>query len=708
MNTLFRMTVVILTIGLISLSTATLAETTLNEDAEQMDEVIVYGIRDRLYQSGMLKDAIQKTEVVDNQLIELRQAVNLSQAIAASPGVRVSNECSMCGVKRIMLNGMRGEHTTILTDGLPLHTMLAGYYAVDAIATTGVERIEVARGAGASLTAPEAIGGTINVISANPTKTTFEMDVAIEEDEGYLFSAWGSWVSDDGRQRASLVTQLDRHDKFDGDANGVGEAPLQDNRNFVGRFVTDLSNHDSLTIRAGLIDSEIFGGPTAFDNIDDVLNTFDGIESSQLFVNDDVRQQYIGKPWETTEWIDTERNELSISWLHELSADFNTTLSVAYSDHEQDSFYEGFDYKAENKLTYLDVRSNFALNNDHLLTFGIDQRDETMRSESEAGEQSAAYVEDSFDYLVRGMYLQDTWTASDRLQLSLAVRIDQIEADFVAIQKPGVEIDETVVAPRLDARFEHNENWSSRFSAGLGYRSPLSFFETDHGILDAGDGFAIDIDELETSRAVTYALSFEGEQLTTTFSAAFTEVEDLASMEETPTGVPLLTQLAEKASITTMDVAWGYQFDNGLTLGGTVEKFHYDEVFESSYAIAPIEERVTISADYMRGPWSAYMNAIWIGSRDLSTYGYEGFNVLGSSEQKSLNAESYVTMDVRVSLETTRNMSVYLGAYNLLNESQGDDMESPLFWDADGAYDVAYIYGPLRGREIYAGIKLEF
>jgi len=29
-------------------------------------------------------------------------------------------------------------------------------------------------------------------------------------------------------------------------------------------------------------------------------------------------------------------------------------------------------------------------------------------------------------------------------------------------------------------------------------------------------------------------------------------------------------------------------------------------------------------------------------------------------------------------------------------------------YDADGGYDVGYIYGPLRGRQIYTGIQAKF
>ncbi len=685
------------------ISAATTQPVLANPTDPAMEEVVVQGVRERLFQAGTLKDAIQKTEVVDRSLIESMRAVNLSQAIQQSPGVRVSNECSMCGVKRIMLNGLRGEHTTILTDGIPLHTMLAGYYAVDAIATTGVQRIEVARGAGASLISPEAVGGTINVISKTAERTGLELDMSVEDDDGYLVSAIGSLVSNDGRSRATFVTQLDTHGQIDADNNRVSEAPDQDNRNYIARFSHDFSDADNVIVRLGYTESEIFGGPTSVSSINGVLNSFDGIESEQLFINDDVREDFIGKPWETTEWIETERTELSASWLHEFNEAWNTTLSAAYSKHDQDSFYEGFDYQAEDELVYFDLRNNFTLTENHLLTFGVDMRSEEMRSDSVAGAASDRYIEDSFDYDVVGLYLQDTWTVTDDLEISLAVRVDQVEADFVAPEKPGTEIDETVVAPRMDLRYLHSDTWTSRVSVGRGYRAPLSFFETDHGILDAGDGFAIDIDDLEESLSATYALSFEGERLTSTLSFAYTEVDDLAALDETDQGVPLLTQLEETASVVAADIAVGYRVNDWLTLDGTLEHYNYDSAFEESFAIAPVEERAILAATVDHGPWHVYTSAIWVGGRDLGNFGYEGFNVRFSDQPKSTDADAYWTMDLRIARDITDKLSFYAGAYNLFDYTQVEEDETPLFWDADGAYDVAYIYGPLRGRELYAG-----
>lgn len=667
-----------------------------------IEETVIYGVRKRLYDAGALLDVIQKTEVVDEDLMKDMQAVNLTQAIEKSPGVRVSNECSMCGVKRVMLNGMRGEHSTILTDGIPLHTMMAGYYAVDALATTGISRIEVARGAGASLLAPEAIGGTINVISKEPEQSDFELNASMEDNDSYFVGMMASYVSDDDRTRASFVLQDDSHEQMDNDDNGVSEAPLQENTSYVGRISHDFTERDNLVVRVAYTDSEIFGGPHD-ESMGSVLSTYDGIESEELFVNNDVRNTFIGKPWETTEWIATERSELSANWLHEFSENYNAAFTVAWSEHKQDSFYEGFDYKATDELLYLDQRNNLILNDAHILTFGIDMRDEQMRSDSLAGEESLDYVEDSFDYQVVGIYLQDTWTIFSDLELSLALRLDSVEADFVAPEKIGTEIDETVIAPRADLRYSHNDGWTSRVAIGRGYRAPLSFFETDHGILDAGDGFAIDVDTLEQSLSATYALSFEGETLNSTLSLAYTEVEDLAGLDETETGVPLLTQMDEAASVFSADISLGYSVNENLTLAATAEMYDYDNVFRDSFAIAPVEERALFSADYDSDAWSFFASASWVDSRNLAEYGYEGFNTQDLSVAKSTKAESYWTVDLKVAYNVNESLSVYVGSNNITDYTQVNDSESPLFWDGEGAYDVAYIYGPLRGREFYLG-----
>lgn len=693
-------------------------------ELDKIERVSVVGVRQRLEQAGTLANTIMKTEVIDASVIENKNAVNLSEAIDNSPGVKVSNECSMCGVKRIMLNGMKGEQTTILVDGLPVHTMISGYYAVDAIPTTGVERIEVARGAGASLIAPEAIGGTINIVSYEPTENGAELDLSAGENGYRKLGFLGKGVTQDGRTRATLVAQYDDRDQADADNNKVNEAPMQENRSLTARVSHDVTDADNLVMRVANIQSEIFGGPmigsTFADGIasstGNVLSGYDGqpSEPQQLFEDGDVRKRYTGKAWETTEWIKTERNEASLAWLREFNDDWNMHLAASYADHKQDSFYEGFDYSADDKMWFFDARFNYLLSESQLLTFGADLRTEEMRSHSRSGSANPDYVSDSFDYDVKGVYLQDTWQATESLEVAMALRYDTISADFTDPNKPGTELDESILSPRVDIRLRHNDEWTSRLSAGRGYRAPLSFFETDHGILDGSLGFDIDIDELERSNSVNYALSYEGERLTSTASIAWTEVEHLAALTTNDHGIPLLTQLDEKARVITSDIALGYRLTDDMSLSLTAEHFDYDSVFKSSYAIAPVEKRVSLSMYWDMNDWEIFANLVWIGSRDLADFGYEGYNRLDAngqvdpSSKKTTDAPAYVTLDLKVSYQLNDTLSLYTGVSNLFDYTQAGDEDTPLFYDAEGAFDVGYIYGPLRGREIYAGMKFSF
>jgi len=694
-----------------SLAVSTLAAASAAADPalSNIEEVTVTGVRERLYEAGMLKDVIQRTEVVSALTMEKRNAGNLTEAIANAPGVRVNNECSMCGVKRVMLNGLRGEHTTVLTDGIPTHTMMSGFYGLDAAAAAGLSRVELARGSGASLIAPEAIGGSINLVTREATGNDLDLDVAGGEIGYRKASAVATAISDSEATRVTLSGQLLEREQYDGDDNGVSESPETTHQSLTAYLSQDFGDSDNLRVRVSRVDSEIFGGPQ-HGAIDAVLADFladPDFASGQLFEGGDVRNRYLGRPWETTEWIDTTRREIYASWLHEFSPDLNVALTGSWNEHEQESFYEGFIYNAEDEMSFFDARANWALSASHLLTFGADARLEELRSETNS--TSPDFESDSFDYDVYGLYLQDTWNVNDRLEIAAALRYDSVEADFVDPGKPGTEIDDDIFAPRLDLRYAHTVNWTSRFSAGRGFRAPLSFFESDHGILDAEAGFVIDIDELERSNSASYTLSFEGERLSASGGIAWTQVENLAALDETEAGVPVLTQLDEDAEVLLADVALTWRVDDRLSLGASLESVDYDDAFRPAFGVVPVEERLSLTADWALAGWDVFASATWVGERDLAAYGTPANPTFDAAGQLPMDtdAEAFWTVDLRIARDIGEQWQVYAGATNLLGYTQTEDAQTPLFYDG-GAYDVAYIFGPLRGREAYAGIKYSF
>jgi outer membrane receptor protein involved in Fe transport len=179
----------------------------------------------------------------------------------------------------------------------------------------------------------------------------------------------------------------------------------------------------------------------------------------------------------------------------------------------------------------------------------------------------------------------------------------------------------------------------------------------------------------------------------------------------------VLTQLDQDADVAMADLALTYQFNEAFTASLILETYNYDDNFKTSYTSAPIEDRITLSADYDINGWELVANVVWFGSRDLSDFGYDAFNRVDSvgnvveGSRKTTDAPSFFTVDFKVQKQLSDNLSVYLGASNLFDYTQAGDEDSPLMFDSEdgaGAYDVAYIYGPLRGREAYVGIKFNY
>jgi outer membrane receptor protein involved in Fe transport len=252
-------------------------------------------------------------------------------------------------------------------------------------------------------------------------------------------------------------------------------------------------------------------------------------------------------------------------------------------------------------------------------------------------------------------------------------------------------------------RHNHTLDLTSRLSAGIGYRSPLTFFESEHGLLD--NGFAVSITDLEQSHGANYSLSYTKNGVTVTGATAYTKVKNLAYIDGS-TLIPTLRNALDPVTVTNADMTIGYALNESLSVAGSYETYHYDHVYQSHLALASIEQRARLSVDYDLKGWEFYTQATWVGARDLTPYGYaDRYNDLALTSSKMTKAPAYTTIDMKLSKTITKNFTVYAGAKNLFNYVQS---ESPLFYDANGNFGSAHIWGPLRGRTVYAGVKMVF
>ena len=672
---------------------------------EVLEAVRVESLYDKIEKEGKVKDVVEKTEVISKKQIEKQQAVSLIEAIEKSPGIDVTTNCSMCGIKRVMLNGMKGEHTTILSDGVPFNSTVSSYYGMDAIGTGDIEDIEIARGSGASLTAPEAIGGTINIVSRRAKKNGMEFDVAAGE-QGYRltsFSAEG--ITEDKKTGAIVTGTYSNYDQYDQDKNGVNEAPKLENKIISIKLTHELTNSDLLDFKISHSDSKVFGGPMVDESYANALFGQTGTADPSFF-GGDVNNQYDGDPMGTLESIDTLRDEYTLKWTH--IGDWATIQStLAYAEATQDSMYEGTDYNNEDKTYFADIKVSQALNDEHFLTYGIDMKTEIMKADStQFVSTPTSNGHDDFNYNAYGIYLQDSWTINNKTELNLALRGAKITTNFKGQFAKKNEIDETMFLPRMHLRYNHDEYTVSRLSAGQGYRSPLTFFESEHGLIGP-DGFGVDIDKIEKSNNISYALSYDKNRLSATASGAYTEIKNLAYIDSEGAR-PVLKNSDGKVAVRNADIVVGYALTPSLSISGGYEHFWYDDAYKELLSIAATEKQARFMVDYERNGWDAMAQATWSGSRNLEPYGYnDRYNDEGLTSPKSTKAPSFTTVDLKISKEISKNFTLYAGVKNLFDYTQ-TQKESPLFYDADGEYDVGHIWGPLRGRMTYAGIKAKF
>ncbi|HSQ24299.1 MAG TPA: TonB-dependent receptor, partial [Pyrinomonadaceae bacterium] len=125
-------------------------------------------------------DEISKAiSVLNDQTIEQKRELTLSESVRGLPGVRVQQQGSYGSLTTIRLRGQRTFDTAILLDGLRVRDasdingsavpFLADLLPVD------LDRVEVLRGSGSSIYGTNAVGGVINLMpKSGQGKPSFE------------------------------------------------------------------------------------------------------------------------------------------------------------------------------------------------------------------------------------------------------------------------------------------------------------------------------------------------------------------------------------------------------------------------------------------------------------------------------------------------------------------------------------------------------
>ncbi|MBN8506358.1 MAG: TonB-dependent receptor [Burkholderiales bacterium] len=679
---------------------------------QKLDKIEVKG-SSPVMRPGSLRNELVQTESLDGQSIERSGATNVNEALDKRPGIAVQVECSICNVRNVLLNNLPGRYTTLLIDGVPIYSSVSSAYGLDSVSVYGLERIDVSRGAGTSLIAPEALSGTVNLVTKRPHEDAFNARLqggsfGSRQADLHLAKAWAGGAF-------TATVQGNRHDSVDGDGDGISEF-TGFNRKMAGfgLFLDDLGGF-RVKSRLDFVDEKRGGGALGTDyaaikaslsgNPFDFTHSRNGSPSKDGWINpeDGELLPYDGGRGGFSEIIFTDRKQFVATAERALGSDSVLRLAVGLAKHEQDSFYEGAFYVAAQTQRYLEASLRTQAG-DWTLTGGLSQRYEDLKSQGVTAAGDAVDGIDNYVYRVPAVFLQayrSFW--DDALELNASLRHDRHNV-FGGI-----------TSPRANLLWHVTPQWSLRASSGKGFRAPTSFFEQDHGILDTLR-IQREITKPEVSLNHSLALSFAGDRLQVTASANFNRIKNFAVLDPgaedpvTNDPITLFTSAERPVTVRGIDLNASWQATPALLLQAGLELSRYR--FEpGTLVFARPTRRAFLGFDWDSDGWELTARLTHTGAMNLLPFHDDGsgsqgrFNFDGTPKKD--RSPAFTTVDLRVEKQLDKRWAFYVGADNLTDYRQVDK-ESPLFVDGEGAPDVVHLWGPNRGRYVYAGLKLAF
>jgi outer membrane receptor for ferrienterochelin and colicins len=699
----------------------------VEEDVLKMEEVVVSADRN---QSNRAEAPVIVTSI-SPELLEQTQSVNIAEGLCFTPGLRTECNCQNCGFTQLRMNGMEGPYSQILMNSRPVFSGLAGVYGLELIPANMVQRIEVVRGGGSALFGGNAIAGTVNIITKEPTRNTFMFDTrysltGIGGHEGTDPAGDGqvnfnaSVVSDDGKSGAYLYAMLRERDHYDENGDGFSEAVLIDNTTYGFNIYYKPTIKSKISLDGYRVNEFRRGGnkfeylPHETDITEQVEHTITGANLAfDLFTNNKYdkltiygagqmvdRNSYYGAMQDPNAYGQTD--------------DITTSIGAQYVINAG-KFILGA------STTVFGVENNMNIIDDTKL--------------GAAGEPNTSLTKQMVNTF--GGFVQQDWK-SEKFNLAVGFRYDNylVRDNHEDETLRAEDISNRIFLPRVSAMYKFTPSTRFRLGYAMGYRAPQVFNEDLHiELVNATRVTHFNDENLtqETSHAYTASLNTDfttGEvvhnflaegfytKLEKPFADEFYELNDEGDFA-------YMRINGEGAYVTGINFELNSHFSKKLEtqIGFTVQKSEFET------PIAWGEEAGNESVRFMRTPDTyGFATTNWQPTKNFSTtlsLNYTGsmlvphfgldpattdpleLGALNNGEviagERLEESEDFLIVDLlfnyKFKLTKESSLELYAGMKNIFNQTQKEH-------DKGVFRDAGYIYGPCQPGTINLGIKI--
>lgn len=617
----------------------------------------------------LASDEVRSTQTITETGLRTLACCTLSESFENTNSVDVEKSDAISGAKRIKMLGLAGFYTQILIEKKPVVRGLISPFALDYIPGPWMESIDISKGTASVMTGYESTTGQINVEFRKP-----------ERDEPIFFNLYQNSM---GKTESSFGVSKRFNEKLSTMMLAYGNLNrIRHDRNNDTFMDLPLAEHLHVMNRWKLQGGDIGDGQFGVNIIHDHR---DGGQSNFDF--DDHKPHLLDYGFHTK----TERQEVYSKLGRTLDQAGSSSIGFIFSAfrHKNDAFW--------GIKTYQGSETSFYGNLIFQKTMGVHDIATGVSFVSDRVSEKYNDVDYKKNETVPGVFIEQTWKPAEKMTMLAGFRYDHnnLYGDFYT--------------PRFHVKYLWTPETAIRLSLGKGYRSSNIFME-NLAILASAKTLIIR-ETPKAEEAWNYGVQFS-KDFTMGHDRPLTLIMDFYRTTFKNRIIVDTEQNANQIYVYNLN---GQAFSNSFQIELNATIF---SGFESIVAWRWNDVKMTVDDHLLEEPLTNRYKGLLVLSYQTPSKNWQ-FDLttqlndkarLPNTEMYPANyrtgnySPAYVMMLGQIKRKY-KNLEFYIGMENITNYTQPNPI---LAWQEPFSpyFDSSRIWGPVVGRQIYAGIRV--